>query len=328
MAGKPRTIIDFDKIYSSNSCGDFKIIEDMGRDDRSRLYVKVKFLDSGTEKIARYDLAMDGRILDDLYNIDFNKVYYSMYYGPFNIIEYIGRNAESKRIVRIKFINTGFECNVLLRFVLSGQVLDPSVTKNNRIFPSITEIPRNTYDSFITNVLKTRWGGMMQRCYNPNNEAYNEYGGIGVTVDKMWQNFDCFLITVRLIKNYNKFYFDPINYHIDKDYLQQNIPNGKRVYSPYTCVFLSNVDNSNLAMLEHRTDEIFGVKEIGNNRYMVEFSINGKKKSFGVYDDMLAAAVAYNYYYIQFANFKSIPLLNKNLKSYMSFEEAQKHLIR
>lgn len=60
MAGKPRIEIDYNTIYQSNSCGPFKIIENMGRDERSRLFVKVKFLETGTEKITRYDIAMDG----------------------------------------------------------------------------------------------------------------------------------------------------------------------------------------------------------------------------------------------------------------------------
>ena len=81
MAGKPRIEINYDIVYQSNSCGPFKIIENMGRDERSRLFVKIKFLETGTEKITRYDIAMAGKINDDLFNIDFNKIYYSTYYG-------------------------------------------------------------------------------------------------------------------------------------------------------------------------------------------------------------------------------------------------------
>ncbi len=42
MAGKPRIEINYDIVYQSNSCGPFKIIENMGRDERSRLFVKNK----------------------------------------------------------------------------------------------------------------------------------------------------------------------------------------------------------------------------------------------------------------------------------------------
>lgn len=153
MAGKPRIEIDFNKIYQSNYCGPFKIIEDLGRRN-SRLYVKIKFIETGTEKEVRYDIALAGKVLDDLNNIDFNKTYNSIYYGPFKIIKYIGRNYESKRIVKIKFLNTGYESDVLFRSVLSGKVKDYSVKNSERkIDNSIDNI---TYDDYIISILHNR----------------------------------------------------------------------------------------------------------------------------------------------------------------------------
>lgn len=32
------------------------------------------------------------------------------------------------------------------------------------------------------------WGAMKQRCYNPNNKAYQDYGGRGITVCDRWKN--------------------------------------------------------------------------------------------------------------------------------------------
>ena len=34
---------------------------------------------------------------------------------------------------------------------------------------------------------------MIARCYNPNNAAYNRYGGRGITVCKRWRKFENFL---------------------------------------------------------------------------------------------------------------------------------------
>lgn len=31
------------------------------------------------------------------------------------------------------------------------------------------------------------WSGMIQRCTNPNNKSYGEYGGRGITVCKRWR---------------------------------------------------------------------------------------------------------------------------------------------
>lgn len=38
------------------------------------------------------------------------------------------------------------------------------------------------------------WFNMKQRCFNPNNPAYKNYGGRGITVCEQWLKFDNFLI--------------------------------------------------------------------------------------------------------------------------------------
>lgn len=37
------------------------------------------------------------------------------------------------------------------------------------------------------------WSGMIQRCKNPNEPAFNRYGGRGITVCDDWLNFEGFL---------------------------------------------------------------------------------------------------------------------------------------
>lgn len=325
MAGKPRILINFDKIYQSNSSGPFKIIEDLGRDNKSRLYVRIQFLETGVIKDIRYDLAMDGKALDDLYGIDFNKVYNSIYYGPYMIIKYIGRNNESKRVVRIKFLNTGYEYNVLLRCALNSTVKDKTVDYHDRKFDDEV-LSIEEHDKFIKTILYSRWKAMMRRCYSPNDEKYKAYGAVGVTVSEFWKSFGNYLATVPLLRNYSKFYHNPDIYHIDKDYLQRNIPTSQRIYSPETCIFLSVFDNSNLSMLENHIDgEYYGVREIENGKYEVVFSINGVKTYFGVYSNIIAAANEYNYYYLLFSKFELIPLLNN--VEYMPHDESQKYLV-
>lgn len=39
----------------------------------------------------------------------------------------------------------------------------------------------------------TAWGSMRQRCTNPNNPKYANYGARGVTVSRKWQRFEPFL---------------------------------------------------------------------------------------------------------------------------------------
>jgi len=37
------------------------------------------------------------------------------------------------------------------------------------------------------------WQQMLQRCTNPNNAAYSDYGGRGITVCKRWRSFTLFI---------------------------------------------------------------------------------------------------------------------------------------
>lgn len=252
MGCTPKIIIDFDKVYHSNSCGDFKIIENLGRDERSRLFVKVKFLSTGTEKIVRYDIAMDGRILDELYGIDFNKIYQSYYYGPYQIIMYKGRAStpgdSPRKIVRIKFLNTGYEYDVRLRQALIGLVKDYSINYDDRTFTEVKD--KLERDKIIINILQYRWHAMMSRCYDINCQSYEHYGAKGVTVCEEWHDLKRFLVTIQEVPNFSKFYKEPQKYFLDKDYLQSNVPIGERVYSPQTCMFLTMYDNSVLPFIQ------------------------------------------------------------------------------
>lgn len=146
---------------------------------------------------------MDGRIRDDLYGINFNKVYDSMYYGKFTIIKYIGRDYDSKKVVKIKFLNTGKEYDVLLKNALKGQVKDYSVNFENKKFSPSYE----NYNEYLKNLLKGRWRRMMDRCYNTKIEDYKNYGGKGVTVCDFWKTFDNYLNSIPYIYNFNKFYY-------------------------------------------------------------------------------------------------------------------------
>lgn len=42
--------------------------------------------------------------------------------------------------------------------------------------------------------LYSTWAGMRQRCLNPSNPRYAQYGGRGITVDPRWDNFAAFLV--------------------------------------------------------------------------------------------------------------------------------------
>ena len=78
------------------------------------------------------------------------------------------------------------------------------------------------------------WSNMIQRCTNKNNDSYKHYGGRGVTVCQEWLN------------SFKEFYEWAINsgwqmgLKLDKDI------HGGMLYSPQTCVFLTDSENANL----------------------------------------------------------------------------------
>ena len=75
------------------------------------------------------------------------------------------------------------------------------------------------------------WHHMLQRCYNDKfHKVQPTY--IGCTVCKEWHDYDVFFAW--FAQNYIE------GYHLDKDLIQQ----GNKVYSPSTCVFLTQRINS------------------------------------------------------------------------------------
>lgn len=44
-----------------------------------------------------------------------------------------------------------------------------------------------------THPLYSTWRGMMDRCYNPKNDHYKDYGGRGITVCPRWHDFENFV---------------------------------------------------------------------------------------------------------------------------------------
>jgi len=59
---------------------------------------------------------------------------------------------------------------------------------------NLETITRHGHCRINTNSLEySSWESMNQRCLNPNNSAYRNYGGRGVTVCKRWRKFENFL---------------------------------------------------------------------------------------------------------------------------------------
>lgn len=264
---------------------------------------------------------MSSRIQD---LIDNKTILQSNNSGPFIIIKDLGRVNGRNRVI-IRFINTGYECDVLSFNAINHRVKDHTLQSQSNDFNS-SRI--DDYNKYINDLLKVIYMHMIDRCYNVHSEKYQSYGGIGVTVCDRWKNdINAFLIDAQLLYGFDKFYNNPHQYQLDKDYMQHFIPKQYRKYSKETCIFLYNQDNSNLRIIEQSyNDRMYGIEINSAGNYYVRIKINGKRMVIGTFDDATAAANAFNYWQLYFHNYELIPLLNN--VPYMTPNEFIKHNVR
>ena len=251
-----RREIDFNKIYTSNNSGDFKIIKEVpntnGTKSKNRRVI-IEFILTKNRTEVDINCALNGKVRDhENYRgayIDPTKIYDSSS-GPFRILKETKPNEHGNRTCDIHFENTGYECNVPLSNALRCRVRDP-------YFPSVNNIgylgePNKNcpYYEMLYNV----WSSMIFRCYNTNSNRYDVYGGMGIKVSEEWLCFATFLEDAQSLPNFEYKIKYPEYYQLDKDYLQQNIPKENRVYSKDTCVWLYYKDNNFLKVLDHKNN--------------------------------------------------------------------------
>ena len=250
--------------------------------------------------------------------IDFNTVYHSNNSGDFKIIEYIGGPTE---LVRIKFLLTGTEKIVTESTVACGRVKDNFYPRVCGV-GYIGEFEGNISQGW-TYVIYRTWYKMLSRCYVPSEKGYKYYGAVGVSVDPSWFNFNTFFNDVQLLPNYDKKVQFPDKFQLDKDYIQQNIPKEKRIYSKNTCIWMYIYDNMALKILANKTNKYVGVDYLDNNTYRARNLYN---RNIGTYTDEIAAANAYNFYYnFNFGNDQLRTIKPLNDVPYMSAYEFTKY---
>lgn len=243
--------------------------------------------------------------------------------GPFIITKDLGRvNGRNK--VRIRFLNTGYECDVLLNNAINHRVKDHTLNAPSSDF-SITRF--TNYDKYINDLLKQVYRHMIRRCYNEYDEKYNTYGALGVGICNEWVNdINVFLQDVKTLPGFEKYYNNPHLYQLDKDYLQMNIPKNKRIYSKTTCMFLYYQDNTNLKIIDNKQNGLYGITINSAGNYTASIIINKNKITIGTFNNQIAAANAFNYWQLYFHNFELVPLLNS--VPYMPPNEFIKYNVR
>jgi len=161
-----------------------------------------------------------------------SKIYDSNSFGQFKVLNYINCNS-----VEIQFLDTGHITTTYAGQIRSGAVKDklaPSVYGVGFIGegdhkPSVNGKDTKTY---IT------WRDMLARCYSTKRQAAHPTY-IGCTVVDEWHNFQNFAN-----------WFD--ENHIDGYALDKDMKvDGNKIYSPDTCKFIRQKDNTIKAHAKH-----------------------------------------------------------------------------
>ena len=149
-------------------------------------------------------------------------------YGKFIIL-----NKLENYTSEIMFITTGYKTIVRNDKIKSGSVKDP-------YYPSIRNIAcQGEWEkSDVNNKLYTLWKGIVDRCYNIDNDNYSYYGKRGVRLSNDWKCFEFFLRDIKNIPNWDLKLENWDNYNLDKDTIGNSL-----LYSKSTCIWLTKSDN-------------------------------------------------------------------------------------
>lgn len=133
------------------------------------------------------------------------------------------------------------------------------------------------------------WKDMMKRCNDPSNKHYHNYGGLGVKVCDEWSNSVEAFVSWGEANGYEK------DLSIDKDTMSE----GTKIYSPKTCVFVSNTVN-NRATRVLRITNSSGYRGVYLNKVLGEWAaaikVDYKSINLGLFSTALEAAKAYDSY--------------------------------
>lgn len=142
----------------------------------------------------------------------------------------------------------------------------------------------NMYYSSIYKV----WASMIQRCANPKDKAYNNYGNRNITIHKEWKSDFLSFYTWALNNGYKQ--------SLSIDRINNNLG-----YSPDNCRWVTkNIQarNTRKIMATNKSGYrgVYWKKE--NNKFQATISVNNKSIYLGLFDTALEAAKAYDNYII------------------------------
>ena len=255
-------------------------------------------------------------------------LYHSKNCGDYEYIEEAGYkyydNGVRKRLVKIRFVNIGYEATVPFTNAYNGTVKDPfKITVHGVGYVGNITSDEYTKDEY------DMWYHMLSRCYNPKDKSYNRYGSVGVRVAERWFSLENFIHDLPTLPGYNEMKFGYKNrskFALDKDYLQHGKPDNEKYYGPDTCIVVAAYDNSRFAAIDHKentSSKHVGIHKLADNKYQSRIMVNKKDIFLGTYDNEIAAANMYNHVFGNIDSIDHDKIFND--VPYMSVKECLKH---
>lgn len=96
-----------------------------------------------------------------------------------------------------------------------------------------------THNNILYRKLYRIWWHIKERCYNPRDKSYKNYGALGVTLSDRWEDLDNFLYDVDSLEGYCTEGILNSTIELDKDTKYK----GNKLYSKDTCKFIPSSAN-------------------------------------------------------------------------------------
>ena len=150
--------------------------------------------------------------------------YTSSVSGDYKILSDSGKSDDNRiQYYTVQFLDTGFTTIIQKSQLKTGNVKDPYSVSVYGV--GVVGVPTEADRK----LLYKTWSHMLGRCYDPNTEAYKDYGERGCKVSKSWHKFANFVRDYKSLTNWELKTVFPDEYSIDKDWCNSLL------YSKETC---------------------------------------------------------------------------------------------
>lgn len=194
-----------------------------------------------------------------------------MQFNYLKILEFHGRNKHKKKLYKCLCTRCGNEKVMIGTEVKNGYSKSCGCLNNDS---------HKSKHGMSGTLIYNKWKGMKQRCYNPNYDFYDSYGGRGIKVCDEWKN------------DFKQFHEDMGDIPFEGAELDR-IDNDDD-YKPSNCRWVSHKENtSNRRKYQNKTGYTGVTYKPHLNKYQAQLYKNKKFIYLGIFDTAEDAHLAY-----------------------------------